>query len=233
MADYVILHKRTAASKSSKTFLQSIHAAGKMALSSRFVRDCIDKRTLVNEAAYELENPHIRKRRRVTASTAQKKEEEEVDSEAERQRKSEEQKLARSKRRAERKQHEGEDKREDAPSTSYLDVEPSSERRNVSNISKARNDSTAHTSASRYPSPPTPPPPHTKIPLARGYKFSDAEDEYALKCAKLLIDHDHTISTSAICLYIHKTVGLDGAYFRSYGIHPSCTSLITTRRGLG
>jgi len=56
------------------------------------------------------------------------------------------------------------------------------------------------------PRTPTPPPEHTRETWGAGFRFSQAENDFALHYAKILIDRDHEVSQSVVTAAIHKKV---------------------------
>lgn len=60
---------------------------------------------------------------------------------------------------------------------------------------------------SLQPRSPTPPPEHTRVPLANGsYKFSEHEKEYVIRYVKVLLERDHQMSTNEIGKHLFRKV---------------------------
>jgi hypothetical protein len=197
----MVLYAGNQRQKTYEDLLGAARVVGITTVTSKFVKDCVEQKTLLDPSPYSCES--LKKKRKRTISQA-----EESDSQASEVDTAREKQLAYKRareaiRRNERKQEKQAE--EEARSTSKLKtVKPKPKKL----ISPKNMVSPTAASASRPAGPRTPTPPPEYVREARGhnYRFSAAENDFALRYGKILVDRDHTISLSAISSAIHKKV---------------------------
>ena len=153
-------------------------AAGRPALSARFVHESVVQNTLLDPRDFAFESPPKTHKRTVK---------DESSDEMERKR------LAKNARKSARRKQ----LREEAAQSSS---QPQKEE-NISNIS-----STVFPAHSGPPSP-TPPLMHTREAVGSHFKFTDSERTYAIKYAQVLLARDHEISGHSIAAALYDKVG--------------------------
>ena len=184
IADYAILASGASKTKTFKDLLLSTVAAGRPALSARFVHESVAQNTLLDPRDFAFESPPTKTRKRTVHDG-------DSSDELERRR------LAKNARTRARRQRVRE---EAAQSSTQLQKQES--------INK--NTSTALGAHSGPPSP-TPPPEHTRETVGNCFKFTDSEHKYALNYVQVLLARDHEISSHALGAALHDKVG--GSYF--------------------
>ena len=73
---------------------------------------------------------------------------------------------------------------------------------------RAKSVDASYPKATDGPRTPSPPPEDTRETCPQGYRFSQAENDFALRFAKTMIDRDYTISQTAVVNAIHKKVSV-------------------------
>ena len=180
IADYAILASGASKTKTFKDLLLSTVAAGRPALSARFVHESVAQNTLLDPRDFAFESPPIKTRKR-TAHDGESSDE------------YERRRLAKNERTRARRQR----LREEA-------AQSSSQPQKKESISK--NTSTARL-AHAGPRSPSPPLAHTREAVGKNFKFTDSELAYAIKYAQVLFARDHEISSNAIGTALHDKVG--------------------------
>jgi hypothetical protein len=193
IADYAILASGATKTKTFKDLLLSTVAAGRPALSARFVHESVARNTLLDPRDYAFESPPITKTRKRTV-TAKQDDDDKFDE-------LEQKRLAKNAREAVRRQR----LKEEAMKSSTPPTKSSTPTTQKS-ISKT-------TSIPSGPPSPTPPLAHTRETVGANFKFTDSERTYAIQYAQLLLARDHSISSSAIGAALHIKVG--GSYSMS------------------
>ena len=176
IADYAILASGASKTKTFKDLLLSTVAAGRPALSARFVHESVAQNTLLDPRDFAFESPPIKNRKRDGESS----------DELERRR------LAKNERTRARRQQ----IREEA-------AQSSTQPQKKESISK--NTSTALRAHSGPPSP-SPPSEHTREVVGNHFRFTDFEHTYAIKYVEVLLARDHEISFQAIGTALYHKV---------------------------
>lgn len=182
-------------SKDEKGFndlLSTAQVNGEIPVPPKFVHDCVAEDRLLDATSYAYGSAVKKKRKRNSSPVLESSSDEESLDAAEKKRLAKNQKEAERRKRLMSEKDTAKSKATPKPSSSQPVALPA---RTPKPIPKARKKAAASTSGPRAP---TPPGEHTREIWGPGYKFSPAEDEYALRYAKILIDHDHVISLSAI-----------------------------------
>ncbi|KDR84926.1 hypothetical protein GALMADRAFT_233396 [Galerina marginata CBS 339.88] len=188
-ADYMVLYSANKNQKPFKALLESARSAGKPAVPTRFIFDCVNERCLLDEADYEfgsLIKPNSK-------HSPTKVEQLSSDDDAERKR------VARNAREADRRRQSKLDKEAETKAARKIISKTKTE----GSPTLKKNHSLDETSLVGRRTP-TPPGEHTRQPWGNNYRFSSAEDKFALDYAEILLDRDHTISHSALGSKIHK-----------------------------
>ena len=183
MADYAILASGASKTKTFKDLLFSTVAAGRPALSARFVHESVAQNTLLDPRDFAFESPPTKTRKRTVHDS-------ESSDEFERRR------LAKNARTRARRQRLREEVSQS--STQFQKKESISE--DTSTALRARSG----------PQSPTPPLEHTRETVGSHFKFTDSERAYAMKYVRVLLARDHEISSHAIGAALHDKVG--GSY---------------------
>ncbi|KAF8202872.1 hypothetical protein BJ912DRAFT_1101632 [Pholiota molesta] len=223
-ADYVILYQvhgyRT--DKMHESFLYQAQSADLPAVPARFVIDCMAQRTLLDPTPYLFEpGKHKRKRglaaRSISPMSPESEDEDDVEEISDREANS----YLEDRKRHDKHQDSTVDhenlkiyipaEKDRTASTSSIKASTSSNG-NIANEPSApkkkrgrprKYDPTTTSAGPRsislsYPPSPRVPGAHTQVPYGKGFKFSPEENEFATAYAKVLIERDYTISTSAI-----------------------------------
>lgn len=200
LADYAILYAGNQKQKVFKTLLQATHNADVPAVQAKFLYDCLSKGKVLDPTNY-LYEPEFKQKLKRSVSRASIESESESESEGPAPKMDDEdrKRLGKNERERERKkmQKEQEAKRSATPVFT---------RTNFPKARRGKSVDVAYPRATDGPRTPSPPPEYTREPCPQGYKFSRAEDDFALRFAKILIDRDYTISQSAVISAIHKKV---------------------------
>ncbi|KAF9535411.1 hypothetical protein CPB83DRAFT_901138 [Crepidotus variabilis] len=194
IADFVVLTQGAAkAQKVFKDLLAASIAAGRPAVQTKFIHESVEKGRLLDPVAYMFE-PGLHKKRKRSMSTASVESEDPMEDEQERQR------LAKmAERRKQKLLAKEEEKRRERMAVKAKEVKlvtkakPGRQKVSKQVIPGAR------PGGERTPSPP---PESDKQLTGMGFKFTDAEDQFARKYAKILIDRDHTITRTAVAAAI-------------------------------
>ena len=197
LADYAILYAGNQRQKVFKTLLQAAHNAHVPAVQSKFVHDCLSRGKMLDPADYLYEPELKRKRRRSVSVRSVESEDDasEID-EAERKR------LAKNARQTERRHRMAlEQVATQNSSPSLRSVKPPKP-----TPKRAMSVDANYPRATDGPRTPSPPPESTRETCPQGYKFSRAENDFALQFAKTLIDRDYKISQTVVVNAIHKKV---------------------------
>jgi len=173
--------------------------AGKIAIPSRYIYDCVEQGALLDPSDYEFEviskTPNKRKQ-----STLKKKGEQEsndeVDNEVETKR------IRKNEREAERRKIIKQKKENEAKALQKRKIDAETQAEKVSSPKVDAVDVSKQVGRRT----PTPPPEHTREMWGNGYKFSLAENQFALAYAELLVSRDHTVSMNSVCNAIQKKV---------------------------
>ncbi|KAF8905522.1 hypothetical protein CPB84DRAFT_1771647 [Gymnopilus junonius] len=191
-ADYAVLYSGHKNQKTFNDLLKSAQTAGKPAVRSAFVHDCVAEGILLDCTEYEFESTVKRKRKpSVPVKTEPLSSNDEIDSDAERKR------LAKNAREAERRKRQRSDKERAA--------KPTSSKSSTASRVKAEEPSTLRRKESINIAPylngrrsPIPPGEHTRQPWSTGYKFTVEEDQFLIEYAQVLIERDYMVSIAAI-----------------------------------
>jgi hypothetical protein len=202
LADYAVLYAGNQRQKVFKTLLQAAQNSKVPAVQAKFVHDCLSKGKMLDPSNY-LYEPELKRKRRRSASVASVEPESDDDppsiDEAERRR------LAKNARESERRKKNKMVKEQEAMqntsrSPAVKTPKPTPKRAKSVDVSYPR--------ATDGPRTPSPPPGSTRETCPQGYKFSPAENDFALRFAKTMIDRDYKISQTAVITAIHKKVSV-------------------------
>jgi hypothetical protein len=201
LADYAILYAGNQRQKVFKTLLQAAHNAGVPAVQAKFVHDCLSKGQLLDPTKY-LYEPELKRKRKRSASIESESEDEDDPPEID---ETERKRLEKNARQAERRMRlkmakEQEAEQNDNPSPATVKT-PKPTPRRVKSIGAS------YPKATYGPRTPSPPAESARERCPQGYKFSQAENDFALRFGKTMLDRDHTISQSAVVNAIYKKVG--------------------------
>ena len=188
IADYAILASGATKTKTFKDLLLSTVAAGRPALSARFVHESVAQNTLLDPRDFAFESPSTKTRKRTTTATQDDDSSDEME-----RRRLEQKRFAKNAREAARRQR----VREEAAQSS---TQPQKKK----SISKNTSPPVSAHSGPRSPSPPLE---HTRETVGSHFKFTDSERIYAIKYAEVLLARDHEVSSSAIGAALHNKVG--------------------------
>lgn len=191
LADYAILYSGNQRQKVFKTLLQAAQNAEVPAVQAKFLHECLSRKKLLDPTDYQYE-PELKQKRKRSVST--------VESEDDMPEKTHPQK---NKQQVERKMNIKRDK-----TTQNANASPASVKVGKVTPKLTKSVDVSYPRASGGPRTPSPPPESALETCPQGYKFSRAENDFALRFAKVMIDRDYTISQSAVVNAIHKKVGV-------------------------
>jgi len=192
-----------------KALLKSAIAAGKPAVYSRWITDCVAKGELLDTAEYEFDQSRVNpKRRRKAASVAP------VDDEEGRP-------VAKIKRKRNSLVEEPGPSSQLPGQFKFINSAPPPEPK-IATPKLPANDQPVRVpqprprppkpkskgSTPKVPPSPSPPPEEDKTPSARGFMFTDAEMQFLFDYAKVMFARDWKTSTSAISTAVYKKVRL-------------------------
>lgn len=203
LADFAILYAGNQKQKVFKTLLQAAHNAEVPAVQAKFLHDCFSKNKLLDPADYLYECEPKRKRKRSVSRVSVESESEDNRSEIE---KAERKRLEKNAREVERKRRMKIEMEQEAKRTGSST--PARGKTPKRTVRRVKSDDVSYPRATNGPRTPSPPPESAREPCPQGYRFSRAEDDFALQFAKILIDRDYTISQSAVTSAIHKRVSV-------------------------
>ncbi len=200
-ADYAVLYPGNQNQRHNvfKKLLSAAQSAGVPAVQAKFVNECVAENELLESGPFVYRPESTGKRKRSKSAISVEPESEDEDP-------VEKRRLAKNARQAERRarvkmemEMEQEEKMRMKPQSSTVSRASSTPR-------------TKSTEKESYPratdGPRTPTPPQNSREICpTGYRFSQAENEFALQYAKILIDRDHTVSQSVVTSAIHEKVG--------------------------
>jgi hypothetical protein len=198
LANYAILYAGNQRQKVFKTLLQAAHTANVPAVQSKFVHDCLSMGKILDPANY-LYEPELKRKRRRSASV--KSVESESEDEASEIDEVERRRLARNAQQAERRLRMKIEQANQNSSPPLGSVKP-----RKPTLKRAKSVDANYPRATDGPRTPSPPPESSRETCPQGYKFSRAENDFALQFAKTLLDRDYKISQSAVVNAIHKKV---------------------------
>lgn len=211
LADYVILYSANKVQKTFNDLLRAAQLAGKTAVPSKFVHECVERGTLLSASKYEFENVVGAKRKRQSSSAAN-------DNSDENAMRAEEKRLLKNERQNERRK---ERKLEELAQASRLTLMEGQAKKDMlaEGLRKAEGKAAARAKMTKASSPvianvakmtgppsPPAPPEYTRKLCGQGYAFTCEERNFASDYAEVLIERDHTVSTSAIGTAIYKKV---------------------------
>jgi hypothetical protein len=192
LADYAILYVGTQQQRIFKILLQTARNANVPAVPAKFVNDCLSKGTLLDPTNYLYELKLKQKRKRPPSITYVESESEDGAPEIDEAEPNGQVKNARL----------GEVERMRIKMTKEQEAK-STPRRATS--AEASGSYPRATNGSRTP---TTPPESTRETCPVRYKFSRAEDNFALRFAKVMVNRDCKISQTAVVNAIHKKVSV-------------------------
>lgn len=193
-ADYAVLYSGNQRHNAFKKLLSAAQSAGIPAVQAKFVNECVAEKRLLESGpfVYQPESTGKRKRSKSAMSVESEDEENRVEKRRLAKNSREVERRTRIKMEKEKEQEEKWNLKPPPPKT------PSSPLANVS-------EKDTYPRAIDGPRTPTPPQDSREI-CSTGYRFSQAENEFALRYAKILIDRDHTVSQSVVISAIHEKV---------------------------
>lgn len=191
------------ANKSQKTFtdlLRAAQLAGKTAVPSRYVHDCVERGALLSPSDYEFDRIVAGKRKRPNSMVA--KDDSDDDEKAIR---AEEKRLERNERQNQRRR---ERKLEEESQSSKPKLSQNAAKKAMLAEGLRKAEEKAASQATNITGRHTPPipPEHTRRLLGNGYSFTHEERKFASDYAEVLLERDHTTSTTAIATAVHKKV---------------------------
>jgi len=199
----MVLYAGNQRQKTYEDLLGAAHVAGITTVTSKFVKDCVEQQTLLDHSLYSCES--LKKKRKRTISQAGESDSQgsEVDTAREKllAHKRAQEAIRRNERKLEKQAE------EEARSASKLKTVKPKPKKLIS-TKKMVSPVIAGPSRPAGPRTPTPPPEYLREARGHNYRFSAAENDFALRYGKILVDRDHTISLSAICNAIHKKVAV-------------------------
>lgn len=197
----MVLYAGNQHQKTYEDLLGAARIAGITAVTSKFVKECVEQKTLLNPSPYICESLKKKRKRSVSQTGESDSQGFEVDTAREKMLAA---KRAREAIRREERKLEKQAEAAARPAPKLKPIKPKPQ----NNISPNKMDSTIVGSPSRPAGPrtPTPPPEHLRETRGNHYRFSAAENDFALRYGKLLVNRDHTISLSAISSAIQKKV---------------------------
>lgn len=218
LADYVILYQAHKKQKTFSELLKTAQLSGKIAVPSKYIHECVEQGELLPTLDYEFESvvPGKRKRQSSVMVESESEHESAIDRERKRLERNERQNQRRREIRLEKAEEEAKARQSSSQATPQKKVKQTVNA--VASTSQAasqkkverQNGSTASVTESVTTGRRTPPIPgeHTRQMWGGGYKFSDIENEFAINYAQILIERDHTISSTALAGEIYKKVSL-------------------------
>jgi len=201
-ADYAVLYPGNQNQRQNvfKKLLSATQSAGVPAVQAKFVNECVAENELLESGpfVYRPESTGKRKRSKSAISVESESVDEEDPVEKRRLAKNALQNERRARNKIE-KEKEQEEKFRMKPQSSTMPRASSTRRTKFT-------EKDSYPKATDGPRTPTPPQNSREI-CPTGYRFSQAENEFALQYAKILIDRDHTVSQSLVISAIHEKVG--------------------------
>lgn len=191
-ADYAVLSAGNKRQKVYKSLLSVANSAGVPAIQAKFISECVSENELLDSEPFMFESQSIRKRKRSMSTVSVESEDEDH---------------------AENREPGDKVQKNVQGKGLKTEREPEVKKPITREPGKASKVSAKPTKYSRSypraidgPRTPTPPPDHTRETWGAGFRFSQAENDFALRYAKILIDRDHEVSQSVVTSAIHKTV---------------------------
>ena len=190
----MVLYAGNQRQKTYEDLLGAARVAGITAVTSKFVKECVEQKTLLNPSPYICESLKKKRKRSISPTGESDSQSPEVDTARE--------KMLASKRAREaiRRNERRLEKQAEAARPSKT-IKPKPKENRTTTI--------ASPSRPAGPRTPTPPPEHLREARGNNYRFSAPENDFALRYGKILVDRDHTISLSAISSAIHKKVAIN------------------------
>jgi len=186
----MVLYAGNQRQKTYEDLLGAARVARITAVTSKFVKECVEQKTLLDPLPYICESLKKKRKRSISQTGDSDSECSEVDTARE--------KMLASKREREAiRRHERK-----LAKQAEAAARPPPKLKNL----KPRPPSPSRLAGPRTP---TPPPEHLREPRGNHYRFSAGENEFAMRYGKILVDRDHTVSLSAICSRIHKKVAIN------------------------
>ncbi|KIM48258.1 hypothetical protein M413DRAFT_62764 [Hebeloma cylindrosporum] len=192
-ADYMVLYAGNQRQKTYEDLLGAARVAGITAVTSKFVKECVEQKRLLDPSPYICES--LKKKRKRSTSQAGESDSQCSDVDAPREKLLAAKRAREAIRSNERKLEKQTEAARPLPKPRPIKPKPPKQ------TSPNRMESPLRPAGPRTP---TPPPEHLRERMGSHYRFSAAENEFAVRYGKILVDRDHTISASAICSAIHK-----------------------------
>lgn len=184
----MVLYAGNQRQKTYEDLLGAARVARITAVTSKFVKECVEQKTLLDPLPYICESLKKKRKRSISQTGDSDSQDSEVDTAREKM-------LAYKREREAIRRHERKLEKQAEAATRP----------------KLKNLKPKPPSPSRLAGPrtPTPPPEHLREPRGNHYRFSAGENDFAMRYGKILVDRDHTVSLSAICSAIHKKVAIN------------------------
>jgi len=198
----MVLYAGNQRQKTYEDLLGAAHVAGITAVTSKFVKECVEQKKLLDPLPYICESLKKKRKRSISQAGESDSQSSEVDTAREKMlaSKREREAIRRNERRLEKQ---AEAAARPTPKLKAIKPKPGKE------ISLNKATTVASPSRPAGPRTPTPPPEHLRETRGNHYRFSAAENDFALRYGKILVHRDHTISLSAISSAIHKKVAIN------------------------
>jgi hypothetical protein len=203
----MILYAGNQRQKTYEDLLGAAHVAGITTVTSKFVKDCVEQKTLLDPSSYSCES--LKKKRKRTISQAEGSDSQSSEVDTTREKMLAHKRAREAIRRNERKlEKQAEEEARLTPKVKTIKPKPKK-------LTPPKKTVSASPLRPAGPRTPTPPPEYLREAMGNNYRFSTAENDFALRYGKILVDRDHTTSLSAVCSAIHKKVPI---FFSCCGI---------------